>query len=258
MIIKLAFLSLLMFFPCISIAIDNSIDPFQQLENQNHEYQLRAEKLRLELEKMEVERLKNDAEYERMRAESLRSQAELDRLNAEHERSKSELPSLLEMLEENRKEREKEEAVQKAQAAKDEIENRLLQSEIRHQNQLFLGVMMFIVTVFLWNVVKTYRREKLMKDFEKFGVITIVVSVLLILLVLMISDQWVANFDFIQNLMTTLRVKLFNTQENCSEWQDCETLIDFPTKYAVLTFLAFASYGFTTYVGITPPFKWKK
>lgn len=251
MMTKWVFFSLYMiilYFPCASHAEDSANDWLQKMELQNRESQLQIEKSTLELQRMETERLKNQAEFER-------NQAELDRFSAETERQRSESekePSLSDMLEDARKEREQEEAKKNSQDAVDEIQNQLLQSEVRHKNQLFLGVVILIVTIFLWSVAKRYRKEEFMKDYEKFGVVTILASSLLVLMVLMISEPWVERFDFIQNLMSSLRVRLF--QEDCYECY----FVNFPTKYAVLALISLATYGFTTYLGITPPFKKKK
>ena len=55
--------------------------------------------------------------------------------------------------------------------------------------------------------------------------------------------------------MAALQIQLFPDVEGCT--YACTYTVDFPTKYAVLSFLALAVYGFITYLGITPPLKKK-
>ena len=88
-----------------------------------------------------------------------------------------------------------------------------------------------------------------MKYNEKFGVAVVLVCGLLILFALMISEPWVERFDFIPNLMVALQIQLFPDNESCN-YNGCSFTIDFHTKYAVLSLLALAAYGFTTYLGV--------
>jgi hypothetical protein len=69
----------------------------------------------------------------------------------------------------------------------------------------------------------------------------------------MISAPWGIQYDFIQSLMAVLRISLFAEEEGCT--YSCTYMIDFPTKYAVLVLLTSVTYGFTTYLGITPAYK---
>src|SRR5262245_31555647 len=91
---------------------------------------------------------------------------------------------------------------------------------------------------------------------KKYGVMVMVVSVLLTLFALMLSDGWIRSLGFFQALMNTLEIRLIEyTDEMLRE----RHLIEVDTKYVVLVLLTFASYGFTTYLGITPAYSpWKK
>lgn len=245
---KFAFLGLLaitLHFPAISHSEESMDDLVRQMEMQNREFQQRIEKSRLEWQQLEIERIRSQAEFQR-------GNAELERLRMlnEADEATEKQQELTERAEQAAQEQE--ESAQKAEEAAEEIQTLILQAEIKHKNQIFLSIVFLMVMGILWIVVKKHRKEGFMKDFEKFGVITILASGLLILLVLMISEPWVVRFDFIQNLMTALRIRLFDDCEGCNEF-----LIDIPTKYAVLVLLGLASYGFTTYLGITPPLKIK-
>lgn len=245
---RFAFLGLLaitLHFSAISHAEESTDDLLRRMEMQNHESQQRIEKSRLEWQQLENERLRSQAEFQR-------GNVELERLRMlnEADEAAEKQQELTERAEQAAQEQE--ESAQKAEEAAEEMRTQILQAEVKHKNQIFLGVVFLIISIFLWSVVKKYRKEGFMKDFEKFGIATILASGLLILLVLMISEPWVVSFDFIQNLMTALRIQLFDDCEGCHKF-----LIDFPAKYAVLALLGLASYGFTTYLGITPPLKRK-
>jgi hypothetical protein len=141
--------------------------------------------------------------------------------------------------------------------AAEEARSQFEQAEVRHNNQIFLGVVILIITGFLWGVVRQANKGDVMKYHEKFGIIVVLVCGLLILFSLMISEHWIERYDFIQNLMTALQIRLF--PEGCNSYTCPFTIdpIDFPTKYAVLSLLILATYGFTTYLGITPALKKK-
>ncbi len=100
-----------------------------------------------------------------------------------------------------------------------------------------------------------------MDENQKYGVATMIVSFLLILLALMISDGWNPRLDYLENLMNTLQVHLF--QKDTKPYIGFmgihySYLIDIPTKYVVLFFMSTAAYGLTTYLGITPAIRpWK-
>ena len=231
MVTKWAFLGLLM----IAVNSYSYADDWQQrMESSNREAQLQREKSQLEFEKSQLE-------FEKMNANS---RAFLDSLDAQQKQEEAAKVA-----------QEQEEATKRAEEAADEVRSQLEQAEVRHKNQLFFGVVALIITSFLWAVVKKSRKGEIMKYNEKFGVVVVMVCGLLILFALMISKPWVERFDFIQNLMTALQIQLFPDVEGCT--YSCNYTVDFPTKYAILSFLALAVYGFITYLGITPPIKKK-
>jgi cation transport ATPase len=225
-------------------AEDSSQDWYKNAEIQNHEFQLQLEKSELELKKMELEQSKLDTEHKQIEAEQLRI------LNEASDKEQ-ELNEILEQAELALQEHE--DAAKEAEEAADEARSLIEQAEVRQKNRFYLGAFILTITIFVWSVVKKYKQEGIMKDYEKYGVIIIIISTLLILFALMISEPWIERFDFVQNLMTVLRISIFPEEEDCSD--RCTYIIDFPTKYAVLVLFTSAAYGFTTYLGITPAYK---
>jgi hypothetical protein len=142
------------------------------------------------------------------------------------------------------------EAAKKAQEAAEELQDEMEQSTVRTRNHIYLGIFVLSFIGFAWGVVRKSRGEEIMKDNEKFGISTVIGSMLIMVLALMISDEWAYRFDLLQNLMTSLRIQLF--AENGCTILCKDFLVDFPTKYAVLACLCSAAYGFTTYLDITP------
>ena len=227
MVTKWAFLALLM------IAVNSysyADDWLQRMESSNREAQLQREKSQLEFEKSQLEFQKMNADFDLL--EIKQKQEEAARIAQEQE-----------------------EATKRTEEAADEVQSQLEQAEVRHKNQLLLGVVALISISFLWAVVKKSSKGEIVKYNEKFGIVVVMVCGLLILFALMTSEPWVERFDFIQNLMTTLKIQLFPDVEGCT--YGCTYTVDFPTKYAVLSFLSLAVYGFITYLGITPPLKKK-
>lgn len=84
-----------------------------------------------------------------------------------------------------------------------------------------------------------------MQENQKFGIAAIIGAALFTVFAIMISDGWVYRFDFVLNLMSSLRIRLLE-----GDYEDY--YVDIPTKYVVLTCISAAAYGLTTYLGITP------
>ncbi|MDO8293250.1 MAG: hypothetical protein Q7T29_10375 [Gallionella sp.] len=224
----------------ISYAEEKSDDWHQKIESINREAQLQREQTQLQLERYRLESQKMDADIAALLAAQQQIETARNAKLAAQEQA---------------------EAAKKAEEAVDEIRSKLEQVEVKRKDQLFLGIVILMVTGFLWSAVRKSRKGELMKYHEKFGIVVVLVCVLLTLLALMISEPWVERFDFIQNLMSALRIRLLPETEGCevyaSGYSYCQFAIDFPAKYAVLSLLALAAYGFTTYLGITPALKKK-
>jgi hypothetical protein len=246
---KWVFLALLMVSlnqTAISYAQETPADWQQRMESINREAQLRREKSQLEFEKSQLEFQKMEADS---RASIAESRAFLESLNAEQKQNEAEKISQLAA-------QAQEEVANRAEEAATEVRSQLEQAEVRHKNQIFLGVAILSIAGFLWTVVRKSRRGGPMRYYEKFGIVVVIVCGLLILFVLMISQPWVERLDVIQNMMTILSIQLFPDVEGCQGY-GCTFTVDFPTKYAVLSLLTLAAYGFTTYLGITPALKKK-
>jgi len=253
---KWIFMSLLLIgvnTPNCAYTEDSSQDRYKKAEIQNREFQLQLDTSALEFKKMELEQSKFDAEYKQRKAENSRLNAEIEQLRILNEASdrEQELNERMEQAEQSIQEHE--DAAKEAEEAADQARSQIDQAEIRHKNQFYLGAFILTITIFVWSVVKKYKKEVIMKDYEKYGIVIILTSTLLTLFALMISAPWVERFDFVQNLMTVLRISIFPPENDCVV--SCTYMIDFPTKYAVLALLTSATYGFTTYLGITPAYK---
>lgn len=93
-----------------------------------------------------------------------------------------------------------------------------------------------------------------MSDNQKYGVLTIICSFLLMLLTLTLSEGWSPRADYIYNILNLLDVRLVLIRSTSGDF-GAYYLIDVQTKYVLLTFLSVGAYGFTTYLGITPAFR---
>lgn len=136
------------------------------------------------------------------------------------------------------------EATKKAEEAAEELRDEMEQAAIRTKNNIYLGVLFLFTAGFVTYIIRKSKEEKIMQENQKFGIAVIIGSALVILLSVIISDNWVYKFDFLQNLMSWLRIRLFANEEGY--------LIDVQTKYVVLAGICAAAYGLTTYLGITP------
>lgn len=134
---------------------------------------------------------------------------------------------------------------EESKEASDNLREEIEQASISTQNNIYLGILLIFAIGLVVYIIRKSKREETMQDSQKFGVVTIIGSALTIVFAIVISDNWSHRLDFLQNLMSTLRVKLFLDESNAY-------LIDMPTKYIVLFCICIAAYGLTTYLGITP------
>lgn len=196
-----------------------------------------AQKSVQELE-MEQSRLRWQADLARQQAENARLEMWLESRKAEEdaEQAASERAEALRIAEAS-----KEAAKEAAENLRDEIE----QAAIRTKNNIYFGVLFLFTAGFVTYIIRESKKEKIMQESQKFGIAAIIGSALVIVFAIMISDGWQYRLDFLQNLMSWLRIKLFENENN-------DYLIDVPTKYIVLACICTAAYGLTTYLGITP------
>ena len=89
-----------------------------------------------------------------------------------------------------------------------------------------------------------------MSENQKYGILTMISSFLLVLLALVLSEGWVPQADYLYNILNLLDIRLFLIGE--PDQRESFYLIDVPTKYIMLAFLSLGAYGFTTYLEITP------
>lgn len=231
--IKTLLLRLFIFLPLLTVtanADDGMTDLLQKMEQQQQQHQRRMDEIKLESMRLEAatDRLKRHNE---------------DMAALRHEREIAESAEAL-------RQEAAEEAEQILADEAEKVRSQLVQSEIKRSNSTVLTLITVTFSVFVWNLIKAHKREGVMKDSEKFGVVCILISSLLILLALMLSEPWIERFDLVQNLMVNLHLTLFAENDYCT--MDCKYLIDFPTRYVVFALLSTATYGLTTYLGITP------
>ncbi|MDD4912958.1 MAG: hypothetical protein PHP57_11745 [Sideroxydans sp.] len=157
--------------------------------------------------------------------------------------------------------------LQQAEQAAEELRNEMLRSSIRTKNNIYLGVVLLAISGFVIYLISRRNKEKPMDENQKYGVVTMLVSFLLMLLALMISEGWNPQLDYLENFMNLLRIQLIEIKTErpyvandfLSGGFDYSYLINLPTKYVALAFMSTAAYGLTSYLGITPAFRpWKK
>lgn len=152
------------------------------------------------------------------------------------------------------------EETKKAEHAAEDLRYEMLRSSIRTKNSIYLGVLLLAIGGFVIYFITRNNKEKPMDENQKYGVVTMIVSFLLILLALMISEGWTPQLDYLENLMNLLKIQFFFKETTyMGSFSFDNYLIDISTKYVVLILLSTAAYGLTTYLGITPAFMpWKK
>ena len=198
----------------------------------------------LEIERARVRQLQFDADIARMRAVGEQLDADNRRFWADREAKET---AEKERQEADRRSWEVTKAAKEAEEAAERMRVELVMAGVRTRNSAYLFGLLVAFAGFVAFVIKLKRRTAPMERHEKFGLVTIISSFLLATLALMISSHWIVNLDFLNNLMATLSIEFF-----ADEQQRDKFLIDVPTKYVLLACLFVASYGVTTYLGITP------
>ncbi len=216
---------------CIALSSTNSAAQFGSQTDQR------------QADQAKLQQMQNDLDIARMRAETERMTQAVERMRAESEaeRKTEEFNQLL-------RQRASEEA-KKAEEAADELREEINLASVRAYDLTFLALS-FVILISLGIFIAKRTKDGIMKYEQKFGVVLMVCATLLVLLAIMISDGWSTSLDAIQNIQLALRIKLFRVDDYPPY------LIDIPTKYVLVFIAAIVAYGFTTYLGITPP--WKK
>lgn len=141
------------------------------------------------------------------------------------------------------------EAAKKAREEAEALRDEVRQAAVRTRNNFYLGVLLLFIAVLATFIIRKSNKEKIMQENQKLGIVTIICSVLVTFFAVMISAGWHYQFDFLQNLMSELKIQLFVDEKSPS--YNPTYFIDVPTKYVVLSCICAAAYGFTTYLGIT-------
>lgn len=232
---------------CIStnaLAQKSTHELLREIESSNRAAQIEMEQSRLRWQQMEAETAKRHAEIDRLRAET-------DRLRMWNE-SQAVAKRAREIAERaERAAAEQADAAKKAEEAAEELRDEMEQSAVRTKNNIYLGVMLIFIAASIAHVIRQSKKEPIMQENQKFGIATIIGAGIAILLAVVISENWVYRFDFLQNLMSSLRIQLFEGDYNPSTFSN-DYYIDIPTKHVVLVCICAAAYGLTTYLGITP------
>lgn len=202
-----------------------------------------------------LQQMQHDMEMVRIQAqtESIRVQTELMRLQMEQRNAdRARQPrdkSISEIMGEYQAKKAADEAAAQAETDRDE---EAAMAVARSADSIYFGLAVALPVVFGFLIA---RRAKAaggsMKHEEKFGVMLMIGSLLLGLLALSISDNWVTRLDAVQNLMLTLKIRFFPESESPYS----SAMVDVYTKHVLLALVAIGAYGFTTYLGITPAWK---
>lgn len=210
-----------------------------------------AEQAKLQQMQREIETARIEAQTEnmRMRAELLRLQIE----RQDAERAKPPEPSFFDRMDEYRAKKAADQAVAKAVADREEIAAmEANMAAARSANRIYLGLAVALPVAFGFLITKRTKAAGGMMEYEqKFGMMLMVGSLLLCLFALSISEDWRVQMDMVQNLMLSLKIRLFADSESPSGF-----VVDVYTKHVLLGPVAIGAYGFTSYLGITPV--WKK
>jgi cation transport ATPase len=209
--------------------------------------------------KAEYENAQFQSRMQQIQAQTDRTNAEIDRLRADTERMQRnrEVEEANNRAREiaDRAERAAQAQAEAAQQAKDEKLDEMEAASAHTRNGMYVLAIAISSLAFFAYIVKAKKLnpEGEMKYNEKFGVVTIIVSALVILFALIISEGWNYKLDFFQSVMFGLSISLFPEE---GHKYPPTYLIDIPTKYVFWVFLCTAAYGLTTYLGITPAI-WK-
>ncbi len=210
---------------CVATFVFTSLATWSQTEYRSNQ----AEIDQLRIKQMQVE------------WETMRLQAETERLQKEMHKPENVWDVLARQAAEQKAAEEKAEQLARQQ---EEIQ----QASIRSANNLYA---IFFVTTLLaigYQVRKKMTTKPVLSFHQKFGILVMIFTVIALFFVLMISDDWTTQLDLVLNFLR-IRIRFWAEQEYSSY---PTYLIDFPTKYALMALLVGFTYGFTTYLGITP------
>jgi len=198
-------------------------------------------------------------------------QAETDR-EFEKEECVNAAKEAAEQVKQEADERAKE-ASEAAEALAADLHYQMLRSEIKMRNNLYMSGFLLLIIVVAFYVMNKNAHGVILNANQKYGIAIIILSILMMILALFISDGWMNALDFQENLMQYLKIERISIRSECPSTGidlidkfNLQTgalcnhyLLDIPTKYIVLAFMSTAAYGLAIYLGITPAFMpWKK
>lgn len=222
-------LFLVAFIASTSVFSGSRYDTYDPLINQEQEQEL-----------MELQRQLDQVELER----------QLEAIDREH--------AAREAADEAKREAEERarEAAEQAEQAAADLQNAMIRSSIRTRNGFYLGGLLLLMATFVIYTTKKVKGGEIMDEDQKYGVVTMIIAFLLILLVLMISEGWNPQMDYLENMLNSLHIELIELQNK--DYRPGEFfsspyyhLIYWPSKYVILALLSVGAYGLTTYLGIT-------
>lgn len=226
-------LFLVAFIASTSVFSGSRYDTYDRLTNREQEQKL-----------LELQRQLDQAEFQRQLEA-------IDRESAAREAA--------EEAKQEAEERAREAAEQAEQAAAD-LQNAMIRSSVRTRNGVYLGGLLLLMASFVIYTTKKVKGGELMDEDQKYGIVTMIASFLLTLLVLMISEGWDPQMDYLENMLNSLHIELIELQNNNYRPGEFFSspyyhLIYWPSKYVVLALLTVGAYGLTTYLGITRAFR---
>lgn len=203
-----------------------------------------------QVDRVQLQRLQQEIEINRMQAQSESMRRDTERIVAEIDQWKRSRPeSVSEIMARQNADRE---AARQASETAAAIENEKLINAAKTADLAYLCIAVFVPLILGFYLARNVKRGVGMKHEEKFGILLTIFAGFFGLVSIAISDGWDPRMDALQNLMLTLRFRLF--ADSASIYS--QAMVDLPTKYVLLTLIAVAAYGFTTYLGATPA--WKK
>ncbi len=212
-----------------SLAQTSSQDVLGELERRRHAAQLEIDVSRLEAKQAEADAARRQAEMDRLIADTDRLRMWRKSVEAaDHSRETTERAE--------QAAREQAEAAQKAEDAAESLRAEMTRSSVRNANSVYLGVLVVLTVGFVAYLIGQSKKEGEMRPNQKFGIAMIVGSGLFAFLAVVLSEGWVYQFDFIQNLMSALRIKFFADEGGFNAY-----LVDVPTKYVVLVCISLAA-----------------
>lgn len=216
-------------------------------QDTNQTYKQQADHVQLQRLQQELEISRMQAQTESMQRNAERMSAEIKLMDAESKQSKHE--SFFETMARNNAEIE---AERKARKTADAIQEDNLIAEVKSADFAYLCIAIALPMFFGFYLANKVKKGVMMKYEEKFGILLMIGATLAGLVAIGISDGWLPSMDALQNIMLALRFRLLAESDSIYS----SAAIDLPTKYVLLLLISVGAYGFTTYMGITPP--WQK